>query len=231
MVLSLLCSPFDPTHSVSLLFTYSGHLFGAQKYVWGNIPAFDVMRLESNVGTDYSANLRLLFAGKYSGARILTSCGFSKRDICSPIASGDLRNVIKTVARLPLAYSNALDITINDRDFDIVARNLILLLVALTAEKINEVVDCILPLWYSALVRESDIEVLQRRIRPLIEEVCGKIKEKTSSALCAKKWIFGQRSLRVVLGKSSWVRLLAFVSKPERAYQPNRHSRSAQLPL
>ena len=131
-----------------------------------------------------------------------------------PIASGDLRNVIKTVAGLPSTYNHSLDITLNDRDFDIVARNLILLLIALTVEQVDEAVDCILHLWYSALVRESDIDILQRHIRPLIEDVCGKIKDKTSGGLFGKTWTFRQRSLRVVLEKSSWVRLLSFVNKP-----------------
>jgi hypothetical protein len=37
--------------------------FGGKKYLWGNIPAFDVVRLESNEGSGYSGDLRLLFAG------------------------------------------------------------------------------------------------------------------------------------------------------------------------
>lgn len=135
-------------------------------------------------------------------------------NILSPIASGDLRNVIKTVAGIPGSYNHSLDITINDRDFDIVARNLILLLVALTVERVDDAVDCILHLWYSALVRECDIDILQCRIRPLIEDVCGKIKDKTSGGLFGKTWTFRQCSLRVVLDKSSWSRLLFFVTKP-----------------
>lgn len=134
--------------------------------------------------------------------------------IASPIASGDLRNVIKTVIGLPSTYDHLIDITINDRDFDIVARNIILLLIALTVEQVDEAVDCILHLWYSALVRESHIDILQRRIRPLIEEVCEKMKDKTSEGLFGKTWTFKQCSLRVVLEKSSWGRLLSFVNKP-----------------
>lgn len=95
------------------------------------------------------------------------------------------------------------------------ARNIILLLIALTVEQVDEAVDCILHLWYSALVRESHIEILQRHIRPLFEEVCGKIKENTSGGLFGRTWTFRQCSLTVFLEKSSWDRILSFVDKPE----------------
>ncbi|KAJ5798007.1 uncharacterized protein N7503_007303 [Penicillium pulvis] len=167
------------------------HHFGAQKYLWGNVPAFDILRLESNEGEGYSKDLHLLFA-----------------------ASGDLRNVIKTVIGLPSTYNHHLHITINDRDFDIVARNFILLLIALTVEQVDEAVDCILHLWYSALVRESHIEILQRHIRPLFEEVCGRMRETPYGGFFGKKWRFRQCSLTVFLEKSSWDRLLSFVDKP-----------------
>jgi hypothetical protein len=39
------------------------------------------------------------------------------------IASGDLRNVIKTIASLPQSYTGKPSIVVNDVDFDIVARN------------------------------------------------------------------------------------------------------------
>jgi hypothetical protein len=36
---------------------------GPNKYLWGNTPAIDVFRLDSNEGHDYDHDLRLLFAG------------------------------------------------------------------------------------------------------------------------------------------------------------------------
>ncbi|PYI11901.1 hypothetical protein BO78DRAFT_440822 [Aspergillus sclerotiicarbonarius CBS 121057] len=165
--------------------------FGENKYLWGNLPAIDLLRLGSNEGEGYDQTLRVLFA-----------------------ASGDLRNLVKTIAQLPSSYSQPLEITVNDLDFDVVARNIVLLLLSLAVEEADEAVDCIIHLWYSAFVRESDIDILQRRVRPLIEDVCGKIKGKTAESLFAKTWKFGQRSLRVVLKKSSWSRLLHFMEVP-----------------
>ncbi|GIJ91024.1 hypothetical protein Asppvi_009989 [Aspergillus pseudoviridinutans] len=162
-----------------------------KKYLWGNIPAFDVLRLGSNEGEEYGGVIRMLFA-----------------------ASGDLRNIVKTIAQLPSSYSQPLELTINDRDFEIVARNAILLLIALILEEVDEAVDCIIHLWYSAFVRESDVDVLRHRIRPLIEDVCKKIKDKKPESLLAKTWTFGRHSLRVILERSSWDRLLSFVDPP-----------------
>lgn len=131
------------------------------------------------------------------------------------VASGDLRNVVKAIAQLPSSYNQSVEITMNDRDLDIVARNAIMLLVALVVDNIDEAIDCIIHIWYSALIRKSDLDILQQQIRPLIESVCEKIKSKAPSSLLGKTWTFGERSLRLVLEKSSWDSLLFFMDIPE----------------
>ena len=35
---------------------------GGRKYLWGNMPALDLLRLEENEGADTTEDLRLLFA-------------------------------------------------------------------------------------------------------------------------------------------------------------------------
>ncbi|KAG8157039.1 hypothetical protein KVR01_013029 [Diaporthe batatas] len=162
--------------------------FGGRKYLWGNVPAYDVLRLGSNEGESYGKNLQLLFA-----------------------ASGDLRNVITTIARLPNSYKNSIELTINDNDFDVVARNVIVLMVALVVENIDQAADCMIHIWYSALIRKSDLDVIEQHVRPLIESVCRKTEGKTASSLLAKTWTFGHRSLRLVLQKSMWDALQRFV--------------------
>ncbi|KAJ5890842.1 uncharacterized protein N7473_007070 [Penicillium subrubescens] len=135
-------------------------------------------------------------------------------DFYLQVSSGDLRNVVKTVAHLPNSYNQSLEITLNDRDFDIVARNLILLLVALVVQNSDQAIDCIIHLWYSALVRESDIDILNNQIRPLIQDVYEKVKNKSPNTILGKTWTFGSRSLRIVLEQTSWTRLLSFFDKP-----------------
>ncbi|KFY89500.1 hypothetical protein V500_05642 [Pseudogymnoascus sp. VKM F-4518 (FW-2643)] len=168
-----------------------GVAFGGKKYLWGNIPSLDVLQLGLNEGNDYRGQLNLLFA-----------------------ASGDLRNVARTIAVLPRSYNQPINITMNDLDPDIVARNVIMLLIALTVDNTDEAADCIIHIWYSALIRKSDLDILQQRIRPLIESVCEKIENKAPSSLLGKTWTFGQRSLRLVLEKSSWDNLLSYMDIP-----------------
>ncbi|KAL4922141.1 hypothetical protein BDW62DRAFT_217950 [Aspergillus aurantiobrunneus] len=164
---------------------------GMNKYLWGNVPAFDLIQLEKNEGLGYTGDLRLLFA-----------------------ASGDLRNVVKTISRIPPEYGDTLEITVNDRDFDIVGRNVILLLIALSIEDKDEAIDCMIHLWYSALVRESDLQLIQRRIRTRIQNVCKTIENNKLDGPAAKTWRFGDRSLRLVLEAPSWNRLLSFFDVP-----------------
>ncbi|PLB54875.1 hypothetical protein P170DRAFT_483657 [Aspergillus steynii IBT 23096] len=166
-------------------------VMGEEKYLWGNVPALDVLKLASNEGESYGEDLRLLFA-----------------------ASGDLRNVIKTLTDLPVNYNQSVSVTINDRDFDVVARNIILTLVALVVDDRDKAIDCIIHIWYSALVRDSDIDILWNRVRPLVQEICEEVNSKPPGALLAKTWKFGNRSLRVVLEQSSWNRLLSYFRVP-----------------
>lgn len=41
--------------------------FGGTKYLWGNVPATDVLRLEQNEGIQHAEDIALLFAGIFSG--------------------------------------------------------------------------------------------------------------------------------------------------------------------
>ncbi|PKK48400.1 hypothetical protein CI102_8134 [Trichoderma harzianum] len=157
----------DPKFMVKLGSIYPS--FAEEKRLWGNIPAIDGLQLESNEGVGHGKQLNLLFA-----------------------ASGDLRNVVKTIAQVPDGYTKPIEVTINDNDLDVVARNAIILLIALVSDNADEAVDCIIHVWYSALIRKSDLDMLQQ-----------------------KTWRFEKGSLRLVLPKSFWDRLLAYVSIPE----------------
>ncbi|KAF5541431.1 hypothetical protein FMEXI_7944 [Fusarium mexicanum] len=164
---------------------------GANTSILGSVPALDVVKLDANEGASYQGKLSLLFA-----------------------ASGYLRNVVKTIAELPPGSDQPLDITINDRDLNIVGRNAIILLIALTSDDDEQAVDCIIHTWYSSFIRKSDQAVLEQRIRPLIQAVCDKTKGKPENRILGKTWVFGNRSLRLVLPKGTWDKLLSFVKAP-----------------
>lgn len=126
-------------------------------------------------------------------------------------ASGDLRNVITTIAQTPDGYKHAVEVTINDHDLDVVARNVIILLVALVTVDVDQAAECIIHIWYSALLRDSDVDIIEKQVRPMIEAVCHKTEGKPGSNLLAKTWTFEHRSLRLVLQKRAWDALLCFV--------------------
>ncbi|KAF5649812.1 uncharacterized protein FTJAE_776 [Fusarium tjaetaba] len=166
--------------------------FGGDSWLWGGVPALDVLKLEANEGESYKGKLSLLFA-----------------------ASGDMRNVVKTIAQLPPGWDQPVDIVMNDIDLAVIARNAILLLIALTADHENEATDCIIHIWYSSLIRESDRAILEQRVRPLIQTVCDKIKDKPANRILGKTWTFGKRSLRLVLTKAAWDKFLSYTTVPE----------------
>jgi hypothetical protein len=68
------------------------------------------------------------------------------------VASGDLRNVIRTVNGLPLDYTGQLTLVINDRDPFVTLRNILLLQMLGTITDKREAVDLALHFWYSAFI-------------------------------------------------------------------------------
>ncbi|PVH76133.1 hypothetical protein DL98DRAFT_465490 [Cadophora sp. DSE1049] len=169
----------------------SATVHGQRKYLWGNMPAFDVLNLKQNEGADTTRDFRLLFA-----------------------ASGDLRNAATTVAGLPSSYTGQCELILNDIDTDIVVRNAILLLVALIFDP-EVAAPMMLHLWYSALIPAQTLRSLQEKVAPLIQEVYTKIQGKAEDSLQAKTWTYGSSSLRIVLKKSQWRTMLRYFQVPE----------------
>ena len=167
-------------------------MFGKKKYLWGNMPALDILQLQNNEGKTYamSHDFNLLFA-----------------------ASGDLRNAIKTIVGLPEGYMGECVAVINDMDFIIVARNVIMLLIALNFES-EIAVPMMIHLWYSALLPSCMMQAIQSNILPMIDQVCQKIKDKPNGALQAKTFEFNGRKLRIVLKKDDWTHLAKFCQVP-----------------
>jgi hypothetical protein len=182
--------------------------FRSKKYLWGNMPSIDVVRLEDNEGASYEQNLRILFAGMKPWCLHLVVW-----PLMSCIASGDLRNVVKTVARLPQSYTGKPSIVVNDIDFDIVARNVLMLLLTLMIIDPVEAAETVVHFWYSALIRLIDFLRIQL-LRPVIEGVCNKIADRRAGFLQSKTFTFGACSVRIVLTKEGWTALLAFLCVP-----------------
>lgn len=173
--------------------------FGVNQYLWGNMPAVDVLNMKDSEGVSgIHRDMNLLFA-----------------------ASGDIRNVVKSIIEgLSDGYAGRCTLVINDINFMVVARNAILLLVALTLEP-DEAAAIMIHLWYSALLPHVMIDTLGYVALGRIFEVCEKIKEKPSTSLQAKTFPFGNRSLRLVLKKHQWDELKDYFNVPLGLTQEN----------
>ncbi|OJJ86188.1 DUF4470 domain-containing protein [Aspergillus glaucus CBS 516.65] len=102
--------------------------YGGNKYLWGNVPSLNLLRLRDNEGIS------------------------TKRDLSLPLAaSGDPRNLVKTIVCLPEEYKGHVHV--------------------------DEASLIILHLWYSAFLSGDLMESIQSKIAPLVKKV---VKSKTA---------------------------------------------------
>lgn len=76
----------------------------------------------------------------------------------------------------------------------------------------SQAIDCMIHVWYSALITEDHEALLSKTIRPMIDEVNQKIQAKKPGSLQAKTWKFGTSTVRLVLSKEEWAVLPAYLS-------------------
>lgn len=90
------------------------------------------------------------FSLAFIGASLLNSAMQRHDEI--PIASGDLRNVLRSLNGLPSDYSGHLNLLINDFNPVIFCRNVVLLLILGNVSDENLAADIALHFWYSAFI-------------------------------------------------------------------------------
>lgn len=125
------------------------------------------------------------------------------------IASGDLNDIVKTLACLPVLFRSSLEIVFNDADSIRTARNIIILLVALTVENLDEAIDVMFHLWYSSFITKAHFSILQEQIRPLIQRHCDNIASEVPGKNIRKVFSFKSCSISVTLPKVFWEGLLS----------------------
>jgi hypothetical protein len=124
------------------------------------MPAVNILNIESEGVCDIHRDMNLLF-----------------------VILGDIRNVVKSIIEgLSDGYDGRCTLVINDINFMVVARNAILLFVALSLEP-EEAVAIMIYVWYSALLIDFMIDTLYYVALGRIIEVYEKIKGKPSSSL------------------------------------------------
>ena len=150
------------------------------------MPAIDILNLAENEQATWTKDVNLLFA-----------------------ASGDLRNVIQTVANLPITYSGKSTIWINDQNINVVCRNTLMLLVLCSPEDEAKAIDTALHVWYSALLRPDHMELIRKTVRPRIESFYERIQDAPPKKSQREKWNFGACTIDVSLKPEYWTTLLS----------------------
>ena len=90
-----------------------------------------------------------------------------------------------------------------DRDLEIVAYKVFMLLILLLIDNFNDSVDCIIYVWYSALILKSDLLILQPKPVLLSEGLVETLKPNYSIATWEKTWTCGNRRTKLALEKLS----------------------------
>jgi hypothetical protein len=124
--------------------------------------------------------------------------------------------VIKTVNSIPDDFDKNILIVINDKDMDVAARNAIILLIICTIGDPDMAADLIIHLWYSSLLTESHMEILQTVILPIIQRCCDDMASKPGWGLLSRKWTLPSGdSLNIAFCKDDWMRMLDYLRVPE----------------
>lgn len=138
-------------------------------------------------------------------------------------ASGDLRNIVKTIAGLPEGYAGKCFVVVNDLNTAITARNTMLLLTTLRFEP-EVAAPIMLHLWYSAILPQNVLEVLQIGILPYVKDVCRKVRSRPETSMQAKTFQVGSNTLRLILKEWEWDGLAAMFHVPEGLSTPKAQS-------
>jgi len=120
---------------------------------------------------------------------------------------------VKTLAKIPQSYDGQCEVVINDREFDIVARNAIMLLTAITCPA-DIASEAMLHIWYSAFIPQGIFDLLQENVRPLINDIYEKLQTISSATPKSKTWTLEKGKVRLILKKEMWNALQAYFSTP-----------------
>lgn len=110
---------------------------------------------------------------------------------------------------VPTACSAPLSIHVNDRDEDVIARSIALLILLFTGCS----VECAAHVWFSAFITGDHVAQIDRCVIPLITDVVNKIVNKSQDQILAKTLNLLGCSLRIILQKWQWTRVLEILTR------------------
>lgn len=128
--------------------------------------------------------------------------------------------MVKTIIHLPGDFAHGVQITVNDREFEVVARNVILLLYALTSldegQHFEAIAEDLIHIWYSAFLPAKLVASIQSKVGGLISLVCTEMNNKAAAIVHPEIWTFGPgRKVRLRIQRQRWLQLLQVVQAPK----------------
>jgi hypothetical protein len=131
--------------------------------------------------------------------------------------------MIKTLRSLSESFSQHVDVTVNDWEFDVVARNTItLLLIFASLDDISSdptsygpVAEALIHVWYSAFITKTLLSSLQDKVGALLRNSCTHSTELMSGGMVKKTWSFPRdKALSITLRADQWPQIENFLEVP-----------------
>jgi hypothetical protein len=131
--------------------------------------------------------------------------------------------VIKTLRGLPESFNKHVDVTANDWEFDVVARNAVILLFVFASlddmssshVSYGSVAEDLIHVWYSAFVPSSVVTSLKVQVGSLLQDSCTHTIEAAHDGMIRKTWKFSRsRILAITLPKDKWPLVAGYLEIP-----------------
>lgn len=108
---------------------------------------------------------------------------------------------------LPAIYKGTCTSVLNDKNMNIVARNIVMLLISAQLPPL-ESAELVLHIWYSSRLTQGMLAAIDKYARVPIADTVAKIKGKDDRVIQSKRWTFGTAEITVRLYKPQWATLL-----------------------
>jgi hypothetical protein len=131
--------------------------------------------------------------------------------------------VIKTLRGLPESFNKHVEVTANDWEFDVVARNAVMLLFVFASlndmssshASYGSVAEALIHLWYSAFVPSTLVNSLKDQVGSLLQDSLTHTIEATYDGMIRKTWTFSRsRVLAITLPKDRWPLVAEYLEVP-----------------
>lgn len=129
---------------------------------------------------------------------------------------------------LSSSYNGICSIVINDKNYNVVARNITMLLLAAQLPPLDAA-ELILHVWYSGRLSKGMLAAIETYVKEPVAAVVAKIEGKRSDVMQSKKWTYGAVQITVCLYKPQWTMLLQILEAKHEVQKTEEERRKVVL--